>query len=184
VVFRREPDPPADPLAHVDPNAVPRRFAGGVAEAVGARLRFQHVLEGLRPGPLRDRLGELSPKVDAGVLAVWETVQRAAEVERIAASLDADGVLADYKRARRDASTPPELMSALEERFESVQRLLNVVDDVDQQLQLLDARLGAAVARAAELAVVAGGDPAGSLDDELDAVVSELGLLRDSLAAL
>jgi hypothetical protein len=183
-VFRREPDPPADPLAHVDPNAVPRRFAGAVADAVGARLRFRHVLEALRPGPLRDRLDELSPKVDAGVLAVWETVQRAAEVERIAAGLDADGALADYKRARRDPSTPAELMAALEERFESVQRLLNVVDDVDQQLQLLDARLGAAVARAAELAVVAGGDPAGSLDDELDAVVSELGLLRDSLAAL
>ena len=30
--------PPADPLAHVDPNAVPRRFAAAVAEAVGARL--------------------------------------------------------------------------------------------------------------------------------------------------
>jgi hypothetical protein len=184
VVFRREPEPPVDPVAQVDPRAVPRRFAGAVAEAVAARLRFRHVLEGLRPGPLRDRLDELSPKVDAGVLAVWETVQRAAEVERIAAGLDADGVLADYKRARRDTSTPPELMAALEERFESVQRLLNVVDDVDQRLQLLDARLGAAVARAAELAVVAADDPAVSLGEELDAVVSELGHLRDTMAAL
>lgn len=184
MVFRKKPDPPADPVAHVDPGVVPRRFAEAVAEAVGARLRFRHVLDGLRPGPLRDRLGELSPKVDAGVLAVWETVQRAAEVERIAAGLDADGVLADYKRARRDPSTPPELMAALEERFESVQRLLNVVDDVDQKLRLLDARLGAAVARAAELAVVATDDPSGALGAELDAVVSELGHLRDSMAAL
>ena len=156
-----------------------------MAEAVGARLRFRHVLEGLHDGPLRERLLELSPKVDAGVLAVWQTVQhgrlrRAHRGEpRPRRSV---GRLQAGQGATR--STPPELVAAHEARFESVQRLLNVVDDVDQQLQLLDARLGAAVARAAELAVVAAGDPAGSLDDELDAVVSELGLLHDSLAAL
>ena len=163
---------------------MPRRFSGAVAEAVGARLRFRHVFEGLREGPLRDRLVELAPKVDDGVLAVWDTVQRAAEVERIATGLDAEGVLADFKRARRDPSTPPELLGALEDRFESVQRLLNVVDDVDRRLQLLDARLGAAVARAAEVAVVASGDSAVVLGEELDAVVSELGHLRDTMASL
>jgi hypothetical protein len=155
-----------------------------VADALAARQRFDGILSRLQPGPIRDRMVELRAKLEAGVLAVWETVLRAAEVERIAAGLDADGVLARIKAARRDPSTPPALLAALDAEFESVQRLLNVVDDVDTQLRLLDARLDAAVARAAELAMVTTAEPSALVDGELDAVVTELGALRDSLAAL
>lgn len=183
-MFRRRPKPPPDPLAHVDPAGVPARFAPAVADALAARRRFDAILDRLRPGPVQDRMVELRAKVDAGVLAVWETVLRAAEVERIAEGLDAEEVLTRVKAARRDPATPPALMAALDAEFESVQRLLNVVDDVDAQLQLLDARLGAAVARAAEVAMVTASEPSPLLDDELDAVVSELGALRDSLASL
>jgi hypothetical protein len=181
-MFRRRA--PADPLAHVVASAVPPRFQRAVADAVEARGRFAAVVGGIRPGPTRDRLVVLGEQVDAGVLAVWETVQRAAEVERVAAGLDAADATADYKRAMRDPGTDPALLAALKERFESVQRLLNAVDDVDEKLRLLDARLGAAVARAAEVAVVASDDAASSLGRELDAVVGELGALRDSLQAL
>jgi hypothetical protein len=183
-VFRRKPVTPPDPLAAVDPAAVPARFAAAVADALAARARFDGILSRLQPGPIRDRMVELRGKVDAGVLAVWETVRRAAEVERIAESLDAGEVLARVKAARRDPATPPALMAALDAEFESVQRLLNVVDDVGTQLQLLDARLGAAVARAAEVALATAAEPSPLLDGELDAVVSELGALRDSLASL
>ena len=76
-------------------------------------------------------------------------------------------------------------MAALEDRFESVQRLLNVVDDVDQQLQLLDARLRRGGGRAAaELAVVATGDPAGCSTTSSTPSCPSSGLLRDSIADL
>ena len=178
-MFRKRP--PLDPLAHVDAAGVPPRFHGAVADAVEARARFGAVVGGVRPGPTRDRLMQLGEQVDAGVLAVWETVQRATELERIATGLDAEDATADLKRARRDPSTAPAVLDALEERFSSIQRLLNSVDDVESRLELLDARLGAAVARAAEVAVAASDDVADGVSRELDAVVGELGALRDSL---
>jgi hypothetical protein len=73
-------------------------------------------------------------------------------------------------------------VEALRARFASVQRILNAVDDAEQHLRLLDARLGAAVARGAEVALTARGED--DLGHELDAVVTELGALRDSLQAL
>lgn len=179
-MFRRRSKSPPDPLAHVDAATVAPRWQPAVREAVEARVRWRAVVDGLREGPVRDRLTQLGERVDEGVLAVWETVVRATEMERIAAGLDVERVTDDYKRAKRDPSTDPALMDALSARFASVQRVLNALDDTDERLRLLDARLGAAVARAAEVALSAGagGDDLGA---ELDAVVGELGALRESL---
>lgn len=176
---------PADPLAAVDPAAAPARFAVVVGDAIAARRRFAEVIGGLRPGPVQERLAVLGAQVDAGVLAVWDTVQRAGEIERVSSGLDAERATEDYKRAKRDPNADPALVDALRERFGSVQRLLNAVDDVDDRLRLLDARLGAAVARAAEVALVASdASAADAVGTELAGVVDELGALRDSLRAL
>lgn len=182
-MFRRRPKEPTDPVAHVDPAAVPARWADAVRDAVDARRRWLDLVAGIRPGPVRDRLAVLGERVDEGVLAVWEAVVRAVEAERITATLEPDRVTEDYKRAKRDPSADPALVEALSARFESVQRVLNALDDTEERLRLLDARLGAAVARGAEVALAAGrgGDELGS---ELDAVVGELGALRDSLDSL
>lgn len=182
-MLRRRRNEPSDPLAAVDPLALSPRWAPHVAEALAARRRWQGVVSGVRPGPIRDRLDELSPRVDEGVLAVWDTAQRAQAAEAIATGVDAERVTADYKRARRDPSIDPALMEALTARFTSAQRVLNAVEDADERLTLLDARLGALVARAAEVALTADGDSTG-LVAELDAVVGDLGALRDSLASL
>jgi hypothetical protein len=178
---RREPQ---DPLAHLDPAAVSPRFAAAVAAAVDARGRFAAVVSGVREGPTRDRLVATGARLDAGVLAVWETAGRATQIERALASLDPDRVTAEYKRAKR-AGDDPELEQVLAQRFSSVQRLLNTLDDTDDRLRLLDARLGAAVASAAEVALgAAGGGGADALDAELDSVVTELDTLRHALTEL
>ena len=74
--------------------------------------------------------------------------------------------------------------SALEARFASVQRMLNVVADADEQLRVLDARLLAAVARGAELAVTADTAALASVGSDLEGVVAELGVLRGALTSL
>ena len=178
-MLRRKRKPAATPeLAPLPP-----RWAPVVADAVEVRRRWYELVAGLREGPVRDRLTELGEKIDAGVLAVHATASRAADAERIAATLDADKVTDDYKRAKRDPSVDPALLDALSVRFASVQRVLNALDDVDRQLRLLDARLGAAVARGAEVALTAG-EGSDDLARELDAVVGELGALQQSLDAL
>jgi hypothetical protein len=174
---------PEDPLAHVDPATTSPRFAGAVAEALETRRRYRELLDGVRAGPVREQLVRSGDRLDAGVLAVWDTASRATEVERTLAALDPDRVTAEYKRAKRSGDDPV-LEAALAQRFTSVQRLLNTLDDTDDRLRLLDARLGAAVAQAAEVALDIGGTgPAGAdaLDAELTGVVDELGALRSAL---
>jgi hypothetical protein len=183
-VFRRNRSKaPGDPLAHVDPAAAPRRFAGAVADAVASRRRFRELVDGLRPGPVRDRLEAASAQVDAGVQAVWDTVQRAGELERILATLDPERVTDQYKRAKRSPDLAPDVLAAHEARFGSVQRLLNALDDTESQLALLDVRLGGAVARAAEVALAAGAG-ADELDADLAGLVDDLGALRAGLDAV
>ena len=173
--------PPPDPLAHVDPAAVSARFAGSVADALDARRRFAGLRAGVREGPVRDRLTAAGERLDAGVLAVWDTARRATDVEHTLATLDPDRVADDYKRAKRVAGDD-ELEAVLAQRFASVQRLLNALDDTEDRLRLLDARLGAAVAGAAEVAL---GTTAGdALGAEMDGVVAELESLRAALHEL
>ena len=104
-MFRRR-RPPDDPLAQVDPAAVSPRFAAAVADALVARRRFAEVLAGVREGPARDTLAALGARLDAGVLAVWDTVRRATEVERTVAALGPERVADDHKRARRSRRGP------------------------------------------------------------------------------
>jgi hypothetical protein len=178
---RKAPD---DPFALVDPRATSPRFASAVTEALESRRRYRELLAGLRPGPVRDRLEQTRLRFDAGVLAVWETVVRATDVERTLATLDPERVAAEYKRAKR-AGDQPDVEAALGQRFMSVQRLLNTLDDTDDRLRLLDARLGAAVAQAAEVALdVAGPSAADALDAELAGVVDDLAALRSALDEL
>jgi hypothetical protein len=155
-----------------------------VAEALEARRRYRELLDGLRPGPVRDRLEQTRERLDAGVLAVWDTAVRATDIERTLATLDPERVTAQYKRAKR-AGDEPDVEAALGQRFVSVQRLLNTLDDTDDRLRLLDARLGAAVAHAAEVALdVAGASAADALDAELAGVVDDLAALRSALDEL
>lgn len=179
---RKRREVTTDPLAHVDPAAVPRRYAGHVAAALDARRRWQQLGATMREGAVQARLLDFGTQVDAGVLAVWDTVQRMVEIERVVDTLDLDRVTAELKRVRRDPAADPAMVEALNARFVSVQRIMNSVDDADAKLRLLDARLGAAVARAAELALVPGADS--SAGDELGAVVVELGALRSALDEL
>jgi hypothetical protein len=130
---------------------------------------------------VRDRLERTRERLDAGVLAVWETAVRATDIERTLATLDPERVTAEYKRAKR-AGDEPDVEAALGQRFMSVQRLLNTLDDTDDRLRLLDARLGAAVAQAAEVALdVAGPFATDALEAELTGVVDDLAALRSAL---
>ncbi|HEX5365692.1 MAG TPA: hypothetical protein VFW63_03375 [Acidimicrobiales bacterium] len=172
---------PADRLAQVDPALVSPRFAGAVAGALDARRRYADVVAGVADGPVRDRLAEAGARVDAGVAGVWEIARRATQVEATLAALDPERVTDEYKRARREGADP-ELETALAQRFASVQRLLNALDDTEARLRQLDAGLGAAVAGAAEVAL--GVTPPERLGAELDGVVGELGALRGALDEL
>jgi len=177
---RRRPSAPPDALDAVDPGLVPPAYRGPVTDALAARRQFAELAASVRSGPLQERLQELSPRVDAGVLAVWGTARHAVELERVLATLDPERVTDDLKRARRDG-TAPDVVEPLAARFASVQRLLNALDEVRGQLPVLEARLGTAVARTAELTLTSS---VASARAELDAMAGELDALTTELSAL
>lgn len=161
---------------------MPFRFSDAVSEALAARRRYRELLTSVRPGPMQERLEQLGTRLDAGVQAVWDAARRAGEIETVLATLDPERVTAEYKDAKRSDVTP-ELMAAYEARFNSVQRLLNALDDTDERLHVLQVRLGGVVAQAASAALTTSASPdaATGLDAELNAVVDELGALRVAL---
>ncbi|MBK6855332.1 MAG: hypothetical protein IPG97_01880 [Microthrixaceae bacterium] len=176
----------SSPVPELDMSEVPWRFHDEVSRAIDASRRWQAVVAHLADGPLRLRLVELGELVTAGVVEVHSTARRIGEVEAVLSTLDPDGATAAYKAARRQASAGdvPVEMEALSARFASVQRLLNLVADTEERLRVAEARLLAAVARAAEVAVVADADALVGVGRDLDAVTSELGALREAMAAL
>jgi len=173
-------------VAALDVAAVPPRFRRLVDDAIAAQSRWRSLVSGLRPGPIRDRLELLGEQVGVGVLQIHATAVRVGEMERTVAALDPDDAADAYKRAKRaaaDGQDPPEL-PALEARFTSVQRILNKLDDTEQRLTVLDARLDAAIARGAEVALTASEADAVDLGEDLEAVVDELSALRAGLDAV
>ena len=186
MVFRRRSTPPPDPLAGIDPAAVPAAYRSPVADAMRVRAQFRELVAGLRDGPLQERMRELGARVDAGVLAVWRTASQAADIDRVATTLDPGRVTAELKQARRSGAEPA-VIEALQARFASTQRLLNSRDELRERLPILEARLGTAVARAAELALTS---PASAnaeingLEAELDRLVVDLDALSSATAEL
>ncbi len=171
-------------MAAIDTSGLPPRLAAIVADALRARERWTSTVAALSEGPLQARIAELTAQIDAGVLAIDDAARRLVGLQQTAATVDADRATAEYKAAKRDPSTDPALLAALESKFRSVHRILNAVDDVEGQLRLLDARLDAAILRATELLYAGAGAQADQAGTELGAVVDELRVLQSTLGEL
>lgn len=188
---RRRRDMDRTASADADAAPVPTQLRPLVDDAVRSQRRFHAVVAGLHTGPLRDRLDSIGARVDATVIGIRALAEQAHRIEQVLDQLDPDRVAADLKAARRrraeqsasDENDP--VLDALTARFESTQRLLNALDEIGTGLRTLDARLGAAVARAAEIQLLGSGDDAvDALGAQLDDVVIELTALRSGIAAV
>jgi hypothetical protein len=187
MVLGRRRGRPADPVDEIDPSALPPRYRGPVVDALAARRRFDELVATLHPGPLQDRMGELRSRVDAGVLAVWRSATRAVELERVVDTLGAERIADELKQARRHGADPA-VVDTLALRFASTQRLLNALEDLREHLPVVEARLGTAVARAAELALTspaaAGRDELSGLEADLDTLIFDLDALSRATTEL
>jgi len=185
MVFRRRRPPPS-PLDAIDPAAVPPACRAAVERSLRSRAQFAELVASLRDGPLQDRMVALGSQLDAGVLAVWRTASQAGAIDRVTAALDPERITAELKQARR-AGADDAVVAALQERFASTQRLLNSRDELGGRLDVLEARLDTAVARAAELALTSSASAApeiGALERDLGVVVVELDALAVATADL
>src|SRR5690606_25963370 len=120
-----------------------RRF---VKDALTARNRFGEARRTTRPGPLQQRLDELSRSVDAGVDEVWRVAQQAQTVSEARKRLDAPSLRRRLDSLETSGNEPA--AESVRAQLASAERLDGVIRDTTQRLEVLEARLTEAVARA------------------------------------
>ena len=152
-------------------------------QAEESKQRFDRVVASVPPGPLRDRLQQLSGRLDEGIDESWRIARRGHE---IVGAIGTDRhrrrrrrELADLKRSvGRKQPTPSQTqtMQALEAQLASANRLVALADHSRDRLRLLDARFDELVARTVEVSVGTGDTDV--LGNDVDGLVNELESLR------
>lgn len=156
-----------------------------VTEALAARDRFDHAVESLAPGPLRDRLTELAERVHDGALDSWRIAQHGDALEGSLHSAEplarVNQRLADAEQglaAHPDDTASRQRVESVRAQLASARRARTVLDDTRERLRGLVASLDEAAARAVEAAATAG------RRTEVEAASGDLGAVVDDLEAL
>lgn len=173
---------PRAPRSQVDVSQLSEPWRTFVADAVDARQRYERALGTAAGGPLRDRLSEIGRRLDTGVEESWRIARRGMALEAAMRQLEdprrVRARLEDARRHRADSR----IVDSLQAQLDSTERIATVAAEARRRLQVLDARLDEAVARAVELSLSADhtGDLSG-VDTAVDAVVSDMEALRQAL---
>jgi hypothetical protein len=181
---RRRKSPSA---RHIDPSELNDPWRGFVREALDAQRRYRAAVEATATGPLRDRLGEIGKRLEAGVQECWRIARRGDALTAAIGNLDAMSARVELENAKRAAQLMPSETSdhtveALQAQVDSADRLITVARGAQNDVRLLDARLDEAVARAIELSWHAEHvDELGGLGGDVDTLVGELESLRAAL---
>jgi hypothetical protein len=176
-VPRRDPSD-----ADIDAFVLSEPWKNYVMQAQNAKRRFDRTVHGTRPGPLRDRLQQLSDRLDDGLLDCWRVAQRGDEIDAAMKQLDvhqAERELQELKSAtagRTPSTTQDARRQSLESQIASFHRMLDISQETQERLRLIDARLDELVARSVEVSVGAG--DATAFGDDIEDVVTELEALR------
>lgn len=174
--------------SRIDPMAIADPWRGFVREALDAQRRYAKAVRSAEPGPLRDRLTEIGDRIDAGVQECWRIARRGdALVDAIGNLGGGETIAAELDRAKMAAKATPgqaqdDTVEALQAQQDSYDRLVAVARNAQERLQVLNARLDEAVARAVELAITAEnvGELQG-LGGDVEQLVGEMESLRQGL---
>lgn len=156
-----------------------------VKEALDSEERFSRAVQGANAGPLRERLATIGTRLRDGVRECWRIANRGQELEDALRELvPADQVEERIRslRAGPPSATTDGLVDALRGQAESWRRIAATAADARNRLEILEARLDEAVARAVELSLRSADVGAlGGLDADVDALVGEMEALRRGL---
>lgn len=164
-----------------------------------SRDRLYALVAQVPDGPVQDRLSVMTERAEAAVRSAWDIASRAQRAAQLVDTLDRDNVEGLLKEARRRLAALPgggpssdaevgrlEAEAALlADQYAALNQLANTVEDAGEQLHLLDLRLDAVVARAAQLVLRPSGfDELAAVEGQLDDALGELDALRSGLAAV
>ena len=149
--------PGGDPSARVPAGRLGEPWRTYATQAEASKRRFDEVVATVPGGPLRERLQQLSGRLDDGIQESWRIARRGHELDGAIGKIDTAGAqleLAELRRAIGDRPPSPaeaDTAEALEAQLASAQRLGALADRSRDRLRLLDARFDELVARTVEV---------------------------------
>lgn len=170
------------PSNRVAPSTLSEPWRSYGIQAEESKRRFDHVVQSVSPGPLRQRLELLSGRLDEGVDEACRIARRGHEISTAIGEIDtvtAGAELADLRRQLGPDDPSPaqaQTIEALEAQLASAQRLTALADRSRDRLRVLDARFDELLARTVEVSVGSGDTDV--LDQDVDGLVNELEALR------
>lgn len=171
----------------IEPNRVRDPWRRFVIDAQQAQARFDRTVRQCQDGPIKERLATIGRRIADGVQECWRIARQGDVLHGAINSLDQDEVereLANVEDELTHASGNREASltrtrDALHAQRQSYERLASVWHDTRDRLELLNAQLDEAVARAVELSVHTGDINAlNPLTNDVDNLVGELESLR------
>jgi hypothetical protein len=172
----------------IDPFTLHEPWRRFVQEALQARTRFAEAVHRTPPGPLRDRLREISERMQTGVEECWHIAKRGQTLVTARRGIDLAAVerRLDAARDATDAgdTTAVAITRSLEAQRATAERLDEVISRAQVELRLLDARFDEAVARTLELSAHASAEASAGvigLGADIDDLVTEMEALRRAL---
>lgn len=168
----------------VSPRTLVEPWRGLMQGILDARRRYDQALTSVRPGPLRERLGEVGGRLDAAVDEAWHIASAGNTLSKGRTQIDTDEIRRDLDAA----STSPrserseQTIRAVQAQLDSAERLDRTIYDTYERLRLLDARIDETVTRTVELSVTqADTSDLGGLDTEVESIVHEMEALRQAV---
>jgi hypothetical protein len=168
--------PRIDPFTLSDPW---RRY---VQRAQSSKLRFDRIVQGTKPGPMRDRLTDIGRQLDKGVEDCWRIASRGDEIDGALSNLKVSRTrneLAAAQAAGTTSESSASTIASLQAQLAAADRMQKVSDGTRDRLRLLDARMSEILTNATEVSVGATDDAL--LTDDVDGLLGELEALRTAL---
>ncbi|MEY2397600.1 MAG: hypothetical protein QOJ00_774 [Actinomycetota bacterium] len=171
----------------INPSHVSEPWRRFVVDAQQAQARFDRTVRQTREGPIQERLATIGRRIADGVGECWRIARQGDVLQEALKSLAPNEIetelsqvsaeLAHATGNRRDSLT--RTRDALLAQRHAFERLAAVWEDARDRLQVLNAQLDEAVARAVELSVHTGDVAAlNPLTNDVEGLVSELESLR------
>lgn len=142
----------------IDPFTLTDPWRSFVQDAQQARSRFERIVEGVKDGPLRERLRDIETRIEDGLQACWRISQSGHQLRKTISHVGPSASDAVTRMRARQAETE--------------QKLATLIHNLDE-----------AVARAAELAT-GQYDGLDALTDDVNGVVGDLEALRQAIAEI
>ncbi len=162
---------PKQPSIAIDSFALSEPWRRYVSAAQSAQRRYREIVAATPAGPLRSNMESITRQVQRGVEECWFIAKRGDELDVALNRLDATSL-----RGRLAGSIDDATRASLQAQIDSAQRIRTTRDETDQQLRLLNTRLGELLAQASEVSV--GADTTSDLGNAVDDVVTQLQSLR------